>query len=173
MFLTAQEKDEDDDSDDETRDDGDKGTGGDAQDIEMEDVHDANAAAGSIDSDSDGSDADNEQEEGGALTQAYPMPTSPGISDSNGVNTPENSPHRSRTSDNADVDVDVGAHLVRAALRALLEGVQFGELLAVFGLDPVALGHLPLQGSKRALSGSLLAAEDSFPLHVALSLREW
>ena len=101
MFLTAQERDDDDDSDDETRDDGDKGTGGDAQDVEMEDVHDANAAAGSIDSDSDGSDADNEQEEGGALTQAYPMPTSPGISDGNDVNTPENSPHRSRTSDNA------------------------------------------------------------------------
>ena len=106
MFLTAQEKDDndDDDSDEETRDEDNAGTGGDTNDVEMEDAQVADAVVLNGDTDSDGSDADDENEEGGALTQAYPMPTSPGTSHVDGVNTPESSPHRSHA--NADVDDD-------------------------------------------------------------------
>ena len=106
MFLTAQEKDDgdDDDSDEETRDEDNEVTGGDTNDVEMEDAQGADAVVLNGDADSDGSDADDENEEGGALTQAYPMPTSPGTSHVDGVNTPESSPHRSHA--NADVDDD-------------------------------------------------------------------
>jgi len=97
LFLTAQEVEEND-----ADEDVDKGSSGGRDSIEAVEMKDADSAdSGEVSNE----DADGEEEEeGGALTQAYPMPTSPGGNEV-GATTPD-SGLLSHTSNNDDVDDD-------------------------------------------------------------------